>query len=373
MTSTSNLRGDSSFESPAGGTTFGRTGNGYARITSLLPSLTIQSTGQTGTSGTNWSISSSGGNSTLTVTGDASINASVLETALASGNLNIVGSNTSLNVTVNQDITVNSGTGNLTFGSSTNSGAIVINNPITLSGGLVAYGDNITVDGNINTSAGTANGDIFLKGTGDIVQRASKTITTAGGDVILWANSDGATTNGSVLLRNQSAITTNGGHVWMGGGSGSTTWNGQTVGNGLAVSGTTFSTPVNAAIYESGIYLEKASIQSGGGNVYLAGSSAGTDGALDFGILTHDVSSINSGSGTITIKGGTGSSTVRGMVVGIQYSNQPGSLTLTSTSTQATAIDVDLRSASNFGLAFEGEFNLISTQVLYDYSNSKGL
>ncbi len=62
------------------------------------------------------------------------------------------------------------------------------------------------------------------------------------------------------------------------------------------------------------------------------------------------------------MKGGTGTNTVRGMVVGIQYSNQPGSLTLTSSSDQTTAIDVDVRSLSTYGLAFEGEFNLFSTQ-----------
>ncbi len=298
----------------------------------------------------------------LSVTGTASIHASVLETALANRDLNVVGNTNNFQVSVDQNISVNAGTGNLTFGSSTTTGSFTLNNPITLSGALSVYGGDITVNGNINTTAGNANGDILFKASGDIVQSASKTITTNGGNAIFWANSDGATTNGSVLLRNQSSITTNGGHVWMGGGSGSTSWNGLTVGNGLAVSGTTYSTPVSSAIYESGIYLEKATIQSGGGNVYLAGSSAGTDGSYDFGILTHDVSSINSGLGTITIKGGTGSSTVRGMVVGVQYSNQPGSLTLTSASTQATAIDVDLRSASNFGLAFEGEFSLISTQ-----------
>lgn len=187
------------------------------------PTLTVTSVGgETGISGNNWSISSTGGNSTLTVgNGNASINASVLETALASGNLNIVSGTNNLHVTVNQDIAVNSGTGNLTFGSSTNSGPIVINNPITLSGGFVAYGGNITVNGNINTSAGTANGDILLKATGNITQNASKTITTAGGDVTFWANANNATSGiaGNQILINQGAsISTNGGAITLAGG-----------------------------------------------------------------------------------------------------------------------------------------------------------
>jgi gliding motility-associated-like protein len=298
--------GNLSIPNPAGGTMTGRSGNGYARITQLKGTITVVASGGDALN-QGWIFS----NGVISAYQDVEIDASVIENYLASGNVTLDASQ----ITVNESIT-----------------------------------------------SAVAGRSLTLMSLGDIVLADSKSITTQSGDVIFWANSDGATSNGSVLLRNQSAITTNGGHVWMGGGSGSTTWNGLTVGNGLAVSGTTYSTPVSSAIYESGIYLEKATIQSGGGNVYLAGSSAGTDGAYDFGILTHDVSSINSGSGTITIKGGTGSSTVRGLVVGVQYSNQPGSLTLTSASTQATAIDVEARSASNFGLAFEGEFSLISTQ-----------
>jgi hypothetical protein len=251
----------------------------------------------------------------------------------------------------------------LTIGKSTNTANITFGSATSIAGPITAYGGNININENINTASGGISGDILLKASGDIVLAASKSITTSSGDLIVWSNSDGATTNGSVLLRNQSSITTNGGHIWIGGGSGNTTWNSLTVGNGQAVSGTTFTTPVGTTTtYESGIYLEKTTINSGGGNVYLSGTSSGTDATLAFGILTHDVSSVNSGSGTITIKGGTGSNTVRGMVVGIRYSNQPGSLTLTSSSTQTTAIDIDCRSASNYGLTFEGTFDLISTQ-----------
>ena len=74
--------------------------------------------------------------SNLEVTGTASIHASVLETALASRNLNVVGNTNNFQVTVNQNIAVNSGSGNLTFGSSTTTGSFTLNNPITLSGAL---------------------------------------------------------------------------------------------------------------------------------------------------------------------------------------------------------------------------------------------
>lgn len=201
------------------------------------------------------------------------------------------------------NVVIDSRIGGLTIGKEGNTANVTFASAQNVAGPISAYGGDITVNGNINTSAGNANGDILLKASGNIVQSASKTITTNNGDVILWANSDGATANGSVLLKRINNYH-QWGHVWMGGGSGSTTWNGLAVGNGQAVSGTTFVTPVSGtSVYESGIYLEKASIQSGGGNVYLAGSSAGTEAGFDFGVLTYDVCSINSGSGTITIIG----------------------------------------------------------------------
>jgi hypothetical protein len=79
--------------------------------------LVIQSTGDAGpTSGTKWSLS--GG--TLTVTGSASIRASVIESALASAPLTIVGNNSNFEITVNQAITVTTGGHSLVMGGSNN-------------------------------------------------------------------------------------------------------------------------------------------------------------------------------------------------------------------------------------------------------------
>lgn len=119
----------------------------------------------------------------------------------------------------------------------TNDGAITFVATTIIAGPITAYGGTIAVNENLNTTAGNAVGDLLLKASGDISLASAKSITTAGGDVILWSNSDGQTSNGGVFLNPLSTLSTGGGHIWIGGGNGTSTWNGLTVGNGCAVSG----------------------------------------------------------------------------------------------------------------------------------------
>ena len=117
---------------------------------------------------------------------------------------------------------------------------------IDINGPVTVYGGDIAINQNIDTTGGAASGDVLMKSSGDISLASSKSITTTGGDVILWANTDGQTSLGSVLLRDQSTVSTSGGNIWIGGsasGGGSTNWNGLTVGDGYAVSGLSI-TPV---------------------------------------------------------------------------------------------------------------------------------
>jgi hypothetical protein len=86
-------------------------------------SLTISSTGQTGTSGTNWSLASN----VLTITGPADVNASVISGHLASNNLSLSGV---VNISVNAAISWSTNT-TLTLNASQN---ILVYRDITASG-----------------------------------------------------------------------------------------------------------------------------------------------------------------------------------------------------------------------------------------------
>jgi hypothetical protein len=218
---------------------------------------------------------------------------------------------------------------------------ITITSTQTIAGPIEVYGGNIAVNENLNTSAGNTNGDIILKGSADIIIAATKSITTNGGDVILWANSDGQTTNGGVFFDAQTSLTTNGGHLWIGGSStsnGSITWNGLTVGNGYAVSGRNLvglSTRTSFKVdWDAGILLNETSINTGGGNIYLGGQrnslSNHSGGA---GIINYNGTNgttINAGSGTIDIKafGSHTADVTIGFLTGLHPGETSGNLTI---------------------------------------------
>jgi hypothetical protein len=188
-----------------------------------------------------------------------------------------------------------SGITGLTIGNAANTAAVTIGSTTTVAGPITAFGGDINVNGNINTSTGGTAGDVLLKARGSITQAANVSVTTNGGDVIYWANSVGQTSNGSIFLRDGSSISTSGGHLWMGGGSVNTTWNGLTVGDGFAVSGALVQPVCTAACgtITAGIFLEAASLSSGGGHIGLRGRSAGAG----YGITTIGNVLLNGGSG----------------------------------------------------------------------------
>jgi hypothetical protein len=226
------------------------------------------------------------------------------------------------------------------LGKTTNTANITLGSAITAAGPINAYGGTIAVNENLNTSAGNANGDVLLKASADISLAASKSITTAGGDVILWANSDNAASNGSISLRNGSSITTGsgtvaGGHVWLGGGSDGATWNGLSVGSGYAVPGISFTPSNGGGAISGGIYLEGSSINSFGGHVKLAGDAS----TSNYGILSYATNSIDSKAGKIELDGNASnaaSASSMGVLFGMHDISIAGTMNLTSSASLGT-------------------------------------
>lgn len=111
--------------------------------------LTISSSGQTGTSGTNWSVTGS----TLTVTGSANIDASVIVGLLSSNSLSIQGNSTSFAVNVSQAITSGASGNGLTIGAANNSGNISLNNPVSLAGAMTIFGGRVNIMDTLSLSS----------------------------------------------------------------------------------------------------------------------------------------------------------------------------------------------------------------------------
>ncbi|MEY3199383.1 MAG: hypothetical protein RJA13_1341 [Bacteroidota bacterium] len=288
---------------------------GISYTTISAQNLTISSTGQTTSPGTNWSIT---GN-TLTVTGTASIRASVIENALSSGNLSVVGNSTNFAVTVSEAINATAAGSGLTIGSITNAGAITISADLSLAGGLAIMGGDLQLNGNITT---TATGDLFFQGLSDawsIRLATGKTIEKTAGTGLLTMQGNGRINNstsvGSILasgsatlnvliinelnsgtagLYNVSTgnITTNGGHLWISAGAKTRVWNGLSVGSSGVPGNTNY----------NGIDVT-GNISTSGGDILLwafVGSGASGNGYGDITALTSN-RTINSGSGNITL------------------------------------------------------------------------
>ncbi|MFN5217377.1 MAG: beta strand repeat-containing protein, partial [Sphingomonadales bacterium] len=196
-----------------------------------------------------------------------------------------------------------------------------------------------------NTSAGASSGNVLIKSSADIILAASKSITTSGASVILWANSDNASSNGSIALRNASSIVTGsntvaGGHVWLGGGSNGTTWNGLAVGSGYAVPGTSF-TPPSGSAADAGIYLEQNSITSFGGNIKISGDAGASGFAA---IVTYgNTITLNAGSGKIEMDGQVtnGAAGNRGGILfGLHDKSIFSTVNISSSSTSGDAITI---------------------------------
>jgi hypothetical protein len=220
------------------------------------------------------------------------------------------------------------------------------------------YGGDINIASDLDTSSAEILGDILVKSTSNISLAAGKSISTVGGDVILWSNSDGGSANGSVFLRSLSSISTAGGNVWIGGGSGTTTWNGLNVGDGYAVAGTNITPSNGGSDYSAGIILERSSILTNGGHFYAKGDGGNTYA----GIITYGVSDILTGQGRINFEGIV-SGSINGM--GILFGNHDVSLLSTTTfssSASENAITITGQGkGTRGGIQLNGTLSLQST------------
>jgi autotransporter-associated beta strand protein len=158
----------------------------------------------------------------------------------------------------------------LTIGKELNTANITIGSNTSISGPISVYGGNITINENLNTSSGNANGDILLKASADISIGASKSITTNGGDVTFWADHD-ATSGGTISLLSAASIQTSGGRIVLAGGLDN--------GSNSGISNDGIPDGYARGVGVSGISTTGSfSINSGSGSIFMKGSSNNRDG-----------------------------------------------------------------------------------------------
>jgi hypothetical protein len=246
--------------------------------------LTISNAGETGTSGTNWSIV---GNELLvsSLNSNASVHPSVIENHLL------------------------------------NNGDLIITLPW-----IDGINRNIVISNSISY-VGANQRSLTFKSANAIIISSSTSIsaTSASLNLVFRAGMNTASTNpeSGKIQFNSATISTNGGHVWIGGGQTDTTWNALQVGNTKAK---TFSEN------ESGVLISNCTIATNGGNLSINGIShvvQTISGTANQGVLIEN-SNINSGAGSILIDGQVNGKYKNGYGVLITSSSNNTSLNSTS-------------------------------------------
>ena len=258
----------------------------------------------------------------------------------------------------------------LTIGQITNTEDITIGSATTIAGPINVYGGTIAVNANLNTTTGVTAGDVLFKASGNITQGNSVDITTDGGDVIYWADSD-QNDDGYISFSNSGGqdIVTNGGDVYLAGGAGTTVPQGYAHGNSAA----------RGVSLPMGSTRGLINTSNGGGtagDIIIRGKSTGSyDGIYfeNFQLFGHN----------LTLDGETGNATNYGVRLGSTnvYNDIPGGnksqviyadndLTITAVNTAASYAGNALRTGVNPRLYADGNFTL-NTSGKLDYTSNQ--
>lgn len=258
---------------------------------SMAQNLIINTSGQTGTSGTNWSIT--GNTLNVAASGTANVHPDVI-----SNHLNNVG-----------DLTV----------------------VLPWQSGQIRQ---CSIDGTI-TYTGSATRTLTFRIANDIfITTPNQSITATGSGalnvVLRTATGSGSPDNGRVSIRQNNTINTNGGHLWIGGGATDVTWNGLTVGN-------SFARTWNENI--PGVWIENSTLNTNGGNLSLRGlshfSGSTYSGTTNAGVRMAG-STVSTASGSITIQGDIYGNFNNGIATVIEASSTKAS----NISTTSGSIDI---------------------------------
>ena len=195
------------------------------------------------------------------------------------------------------------------------------NSAIRIAGPVKVYGRDVNVNGDLgSTLAGAA---IDLKASGNIAQLSGLEVSTPGGHVTYWADSDNNGSGGVIFYMgasgNTTSVSTGGGNIVIGGGTDPLTGNARGTPAGVVMDAYTLldagtgSIAVRGASTNTGSgfgVLLNTNAELRGGSVTLVGTGASTSGAgsASVGVV---ISGAITSTGTVTIEGygGTGTGT----------------------------------------------------------------
>jgi len=175
-------------------------------------------------------------------------------------------------------------------------GGTSVENAVT---GSITWNDSVTL-----SKTNGADATLTLKASDSITLGNDSSISSNSNklNVVLWADSN-SSGDGRITLNNGSAISTNGGGLWLGGSygsnsSGTTSWTPYSGGSGITV-GDGYATSTGG---NYGIFLDRATINTAGGNINIYGFYNDEGTSTDSGLYVT-ASSMASAGGNITLEG----------------------------------------------------------------------
>ncbi len=214
-------------------------------------------------------------------------------------------SNSTGSLSVSSAITQSSATAYGTLVLQGNAGNVSITAPITVNGPVEVYGHDVTIQGNITLNKVDAS--LLVKATNSIHQISNVDVSTNGGNITYWSDSDGSKV-GEIWVGQHTAIggetiQSHGGNITLGGGG--------DISTGFAApAGDLY----DATKPMAGVVLGGSTVDAGGGNIVISGSGGESIGGSHTsirGVIISSATVKTSGAGTITVTG-NGANTIAG-------------------------------------------------------------
>ena len=236
------------------------------------------------------------------------------------------------------DLTIASTVSGLTVGNNTNSTPSDISiGDQNIAGDLNIYGNNINLTGDI-----TLSGDLNALASANISLSASKTLTSTGGNLVLWSDYDNDG-SGSISAGDNTTFTTSGGNIYLAGG---TDTDSDGLPNGFATSSSTHGIELGTQASST------TTMTTSGGNILIQGKCTSTTTTTGHGLSQNGLIDIDAGSGSITINGQSANWYGIDFASLVMSASTPWSIKSSATTGTAISISGTSTAASDYGVVF---------------------
>ena len=224
-----------------------------------------------------------------------------------------------------------------TLGKTSNNWDLTVANDLNVNGDVNILGGNLTLNGNLS-----AGGSLNSHAKGNITIASSKTLTSTGGNLVLWSDYDNDG-SGSISAGDNTTFTTSGGNIYLAGG---TDTDSDGLPNGFATSSSTHGIELGTQASST------TTMTTSGGNILIQGKCTSTTATTGHGLSQNGLIDIDAGSGSITINGQSANWYGIDFASLVMSASTPWSIKSSATTGTAISISGTSSAASDYGVVF---------------------